>query len=279
MAYKVYFDTVAIRIIGRALKNAELPYDIRDAIVVSPLSALEVMSHLTIANADEVLQEIHAMHSWLNPSGADILPWPEDVLATIGFGKAAEAVNMAETIGVALKNCLNATSSSQLKDEAGELKDFLDKAKLGNAQSFAQLLDSLRAQPPTDDAFSEALFHGIAARVTADQESRTVTEFTTIFSAYHEFERVKLEVALTSENYNPLTREHQNDLFDASQLIYLGIPELYFLTCDKGFNRVKRSAQASRIIVVSQEDLSDAEKVEALLRRIIGPAAATILPS
>jgi hypothetical protein len=237
------------------------------------------MSHLTTADAERVLKEVHAMSNWLNPLGADILPWPEDVLATIGFGKTPEAVNMAETIGVALRNCLSAISASQLTAAAGELKDLLDRTKLGNAQSFGQMLNSLRSQPPTGKAFSEALFQGITARVGADPNSRTVAELTAIFSAYHEFEWMKMQAALASNNYNPLTREHQNDLFDASQLIYLGVPELVFLTCDKGFKRIQRSAQSARVVVVQGDDISDATKIEALLRSILLQPAQGNVPS
>jgi hypothetical protein len=270
MANKVYFDTDSLRAIGRALENTALPNDIRDAIVVSPLSALEVMSQLTIANADEVLREIYAMSNWLRPSDADLLPWPDDVLARIGFGKTLETIDVAKTVGVVLKNCLNATSSSQLQSAACELKDFLDTAKCGNAQSFEQALASARTE-----SLDQAWFCGTAGRVGANPESRTAANVVESFSAYHEFEKEKLQVALNSKNYNAM--KHQNDLFDAEQLVYLGFPELCFLTCDTGFRRVERSPQALRIFVVSREDLSSSEKVEALLRSIIGHPTGSIL--
>jgi hypothetical protein len=256
-------------VIGRALENAALPNGIRDAIVLSPLSALEVMSQLTIAKADEVLQEIHSMRNWLRPLDADILPWPDDVLAKTGFGKILKTIDVAKTIGATLIECLSVTSiTSELKFKVIKLKKLLDKVKRGNAHSFDRLLKSARNDPQIDRWFSEKFFRETAIGVGADPNLSTVAEFVTSFSAYHDFERVKLQVALNSKNYN--TMKHQNDLFDAEQLIYLGFPQLYFLTCDKGFRRVDRSAQAPRIIVVSHEDLSDAEKVEALLRDIIG---------
>ena len=88
------------------------------------------------------------------------------------------------------------------------------------------------------------------------------------FSAYYEFERVKLETALQQDDYN--VEKRQNDLLDAEQLIYLSSPELYFLTCDKGFARVKKSPQAARIRIVSPHDLADVTKIQALLKRITG---------
>jgi hypothetical protein len=65
-----------------------------------------------------------------------------------------------------------------------------------------------------------------------------------------------------------LPERHGNDLLDAEQLVYLGSPELHFLTCDKGFARVEQSAQATRIIIVSPNDLSEQEKVETQLRKV-----------
>jgi hypothetical protein len=60
-----------------------------------------------------------------------------------------------------------------------------------------------------------------------------------------------------------------NDLLDAEQLVYLGAPELRFLTCDRGFERVTKSEQARRIFVVAMADVSDARRLEALLREIV----------
>jgi hypothetical protein len=48
MPQKVYFDTVSFREIGNALQKTALPDDLRDYIIVSPLSAFEGLSQLTI---------------------------------------------------------------------------------------------------------------------------------------------------------------------------------------------------------------------------------------
>jgi hypothetical protein len=88
------------------------------------------------------------------------------------------------------------------------------------------------------------------------------------FSAYHDFERVKLERALQAKGYN--AEKHQNDLLDAEQLIYLGDTTLSFLTCDIDFDRVKNSPQADRITIASPHELADVFKIENLLRRITG---------
>jgi hypothetical protein len=253
MPRKVYFDTVSFRHVGCALQNAALPDDLRDYIVVSPLSAFEVLSQLTIVKGDEVLKQIQAIHHWVNPKRTVLLPWPDDALANIGFGKPMGDDDFTPKMEKAFNVCLNATSAAPLQEEAGKLKDTMDAMKLRTAQDFARLLDVAKKESPKDDWFSEAWFQGIAKRTKADPKSKTAKQLADAFSAYHEFERVKLETALQSNEYN--AEKHQNDLLDAEQLIYLGDPELNFLTCDNGFKRVSKSPQSKQIVVVSQMDL------------------------
>ena len=54
---------------------------IRDRLVVSPITAFEVLSQLSITNADEVLRQIHAVHNWCAVEGAGLLAWPDEALA------------------------------------------------------------------------------------------------------------------------------------------------------------------------------------------------------
>lgn len=68
MPQKVYFDTVSLS--DRERPSEFGSYDLRDYIVVSPLSAFEVLSQLTIVKADKVLQQIQAIHNWINPRKA-----------------------------------------------------------------------------------------------------------------------------------------------------------------------------------------------------------------
>lgn len=266
MPQKIYFDTVSFREIGKALENTALPDDLREHIIVSPLSAFEVLSQLTIVKADEVLRQIQAIHNWITPKKAALLPWPDDALANVGFGKPMKDDDFTPKMEKAFNVCLGATSAVPLQEEAGRLKDTMDAMKGKTAQDFAALLDAARKESPKGDWFAEAWFQAIARRSRADASSKSAHELAATFSAYHEFERVKLETALQSKDYNP--EKHQNDLLDAEQLIYLGSQELNFLTCDKGFARVEKSAQAARIRIVSPNDLADVKKVEDLLRQI-----------
>ena len=271
MPKKVYFDTVSFREIGKALENAALPDDLRENLVVSPLSAFEILSQLTITKADEVLRQIQATHNWINPKRAALLPWPDDVLANVGFGKPMKDDDFTPRMEKAFNVCLNATSAGCLQEEAGKLKDMMDAMKLRTAQDFGRLLDAARKESPKGDWFSEPWFQAIAKRAKADPKSKSAGELATTFSAYHEFERVKLETALQYKDYN--VEKHQNDVLDAEQLIYLGSPELCFLTCDKGFARVNKSVQARQMLIVSPQDISDLKKIEGILRRLTGTTA------
>jgi hypothetical protein len=266
MPQKVYFDTVSFRLIGKALENTSLPDDLREHLVVSPLSAFEVLSHLTTVEADEVLRQIQAIHNWIDPKRAGLLPWPGHVLANLGFGKPVEEDDFTFRMNHAFNICLSATSAEPLQKESGKLKDEMDAMKVRTAQEFAQLVAIARNESSKGNWFSEAWFQGIAERAKANVSLKSSQELATTFSAYYEFEQVKLERALQSKDYN--AEKHQNDLLDAEQLIYLGSPALSFLTCDNGFACVNKSPQAARIRIVSPRDLADVSKIEALLRRI-----------
>lgn len=271
MADKIYFDTVSFRHIGTALQNTALPDDLRNCIVVSPISAFEVLSQLTIAKADEVLQQIQAIHNWVNPKNAALLPWPDDALANIGFGEPMKDDDFTPKMEKAFNVCLSATSAGPLQEQAGKLKDIMDAMKLRTAQDFARLLDIAKKESPKGDWFLEAWFQGVAKRAKVDPKSKTAKQSADALSAYQEFERAKLETALQSKEYN--AEKHQNDLLDAEQLIYLGSSELNFLTCDNGFKRVNKSPQSKQIAVVSPTELENAAKVESVLRGVIGRKA------
>ncbi len=170
----------------------------------------------------------------------------------------------------AFNTCLAAQSAKALQQEAGQLKDVMDRMKDKTAQDFGQLLQAVRKEGFEEEKFSRAWFGGIANRVKSDPQSRDLSEIIAALSAYHEYERGKLQTAAANANYNP--EKHKNDLLDAEQLIYLSDATLCFLTCDKGFsNFVKKSSQANRVLTVSPNDLADAASVEQLLREILCP--------
>jgi hypothetical protein len=264
---RIYFDTAAFREVGKAFEKSTLPTELRDRVLISPLTVFEVWSQLTIAKADEVLQQVHATLNWMNPKHTGLLPWPDDALFSIWFKKAAPDDGFTERMQNAFNTCLATESAKELQDEAGKLKDAMDKMKDKTAQDFGRFLQAARKEGLAGEKFSEVWFQGIANRIKAEPKSKDMSEIVSTLNAYHEFERGKLQVALGNANYNP--EKHKNDLLDAEQLIYLSDLSLCFLTCDKGFaNLVKTSSQAKRVITVSPEELVDPAKVETLIRGI-----------
>jgi len=81
----VYFDTDVFHRIGKVFANQGLADDLRERILVSPLTLLEALSHLTLKSNAAILADIQAIHNWVNPSHAGLLSWPSDAIAKIGF--------------------------------------------------------------------------------------------------------------------------------------------------------------------------------------------------
>jgi hypothetical protein len=269
MPERIYFDTTVFREVGKAFEKQKMSEDLRERILISPITLFEVWSQLTITNAEDVLHQIHAVHNWTNPQRTGLIAWPDDALFGIWFQKPAPDADFTKKMQTAFNVCLATDSAKLLQEEAGKLKDVMDGMKLRTAQDFGRLVDAARKEPLEGDKFSVAWFRGIANRVKADPTSKTVAEILSALNAYHEFEEAKLRIAVQSKDYNP--EKHRNDLFDAEQLIYLSDPSLGFLTCDTGFqNLVKKSPQAARITTVPPADLADGTRVETLLRKIVG---------
>src|SRR6266571_392384 len=267
MPERIYLDTVAFRQFGKAFETDALPSDLRDRILISPLTVFEVLSQLTTAEAAEVLRQVHAVLNWTNPKHTGLLPWPDDALFCVWNKKLPPVDDFTARMQKAFNVCLAAQSVEELQEDAGKLKDVMDSMRAKTAGDFGRLLDAARKEGLEGGNFSKAWFQGIANRVKADSKSKDMKEIVAALNAYHEFEESKLRVALLSKDYKP--EKHQNDLLDAEQLIYLSDPFLCFLTCDSGFRKlVKKSPQTKRIIVAPPHELIDAATVEVLVRGI-----------
>lgn len=69
----VYLDTNAFRYFGIAFEKTQLSPDVREKVLISPLSAFEVFAQLgddNKAQAELVLGQIHALHNWTNSKHA-----------------------------------------------------------------------------------------------------------------------------------------------------------------------------------------------------------------
>ncbi len=261
----VYFDADAFHRIGASFSARGLAPELRERILVSPLTVFEVLSHLTLRRNDEILAHIQAVHNWVNPKRAGLLPWSSDAIAMIGFKKAPGADDFTNRIQTSINVCLATESPDELREVAGQLKDAMDKMKDLSAADFARLVEAYRKNPLTSEQFSQLWITGIAKRAKVDPCCRPPADVVSALSAYHEYEEERLKVAVNNPQYRP----DKNDMLDSEQLPYLGGPLLNFLTCDGGYlTRIKKSPQAARIHRVSPDELGTAEKVEELLRRI-----------
>jgi len=277
----VYLDTNAFRYFGIAFEKAQLSADVRDKILISPLSAFEVFAQLgdeDETQAELVLRQIHVLHNWTNPNHAVLLPWPDVMLQMLWSQKPVRDDDFMERMQQSFNVILTANALTQLKEAALQQKNMMDDFKDIMAHDFKNMLDDLKKQQgkkekqkakPVDT--TKPWFNGIVKRAKADGNSKTIPEVRSLLSAYHEFEQSKLQTALLIPEYNPLSHRNQNDIIDSEQLIYLGDPSLCMLTADKGFkSKVVKSEQASRIIVATPDDLRDAKKAEAVLRNTLG---------
>jgi hypothetical protein len=260
-----YFDSDVFHRVGTAFSEQGLAPELRERIVVSPLTLLEVLSHLTLEKNEEILAHIKAVHNWVNPKRAGLLAWPTDAITQIGFQKKLPPDDFTKRMEKTLNVCLATDSPDELRDSAAKLKDALDGMKKSTAADFNRLVEGWRKERWTPERFSEMWVHGIAHRTKSDPASRPIAEIVKSLSAYHEYEEQRLLIAVKNPQYKP----DDNDLIDSEQLPYLGDEKLHFVTCDRGYAaRIKKSPQAIRIHRVAIEELATAQQVESLLQKI-----------
>jgi hypothetical protein len=261
----VYFDSDVFHRVGTTFSVQGLASELRERVLVSPITMIEVLSHLTLKKNTEILAHIQAVHNWVNPNHAGLLAWPTHAIAEVGFHKAAEPDNFMSNIEKTINLCLATDSPEELRESASKLKDSVDRMKESTSADFNRLVEGWRKETLTPEAFSEMWVSGIAKRAKADPACRPVADIISSLSAYHEFEEQRLLTAVNNREYKP----DENDLLDSEQLPYLGDSRLHFLTCDGGYlTRIKKSPQAAQIHKVGLDELASVEKVEALLRKI-----------
>jgi Anticodon binding domain len=261
----IYFDTDVFHRIGQTFAEQRLPLELSQRIVVSPITILEALSHLTLAKSEKILRHIQAIHNWIDPQHARLLPWPTEVIAQLGFQAKTPSDNFIASVEKTINICLRTESVEEIRMSAGKLKDALDRMKASTARDFERLVEGYKKQPLTDDEFSEVWVYGIAKRINVDPKSRPTSEVVSALSAYHEYERERLKVAASNPQYAP----DPNDLLDSEQLVYLADPALNFLVCDGGYMaRIKKSPQVAQIRKVSPDELSNVDRVQVLFHSL-----------
>jgi hypothetical protein len=269
MPEKVYLDTCAFRYFGIAFSNVGLQPELRDRIVLSPLSTFEVFGQLARKEGDSVLQQVHAILNWTNPKHSEMLPMPGDLLRVLWFGKAPADDGDAQDWQNRFYELLNTDSVLKIKDGALKYQQMMDDLKMRMAQRFKDMLDDLRKKKYKSFDITASWLQGIAKRIDADPKSKLSPSLVDSLSAYHEYEQSRVTTALKSRQYNPLSRTNQNDIIDSEQLVYLADERLCLITGDTGLRRrVKTSPQLSRIITATPEQLQDPKQASALIKSI-----------
>jgi hypothetical protein len=267
---RIYFDTDTFHNFAATFKKHSLPDELRELIVFSPMTMVEVFSHLAIGSAQEVHQQIQGLVNWVNAKHAVVLPWMDAAIARIAFGVALKDDGHAKMLEQGLNVLLNC-ELSEVSATAKARMEELSLMKTEYAGHFKTTVEYFRTIPLTQDAFTEIWLASIKRRSGLESNTKPSAEIVDVLSAYHEFEYAKLKVAVENQDYN--FEKHRNDLFDAEQLVYLGDTSLHFLAIDRGYrSKVLNSPLRSRIHEVSRERLSTPKNAEAVLREIVASA-------
>lgn len=269
MSTLVYFDSDAFRCVGSAFRNVSLAPDVRQHILHSQITLLEVISQVASRASTTVLAQIQAIRNFTNPGGTGLLPWPEAFIASVVFKKPflVDDANL-KTRELEINACLNAQSAEEIREPSGRLRGELERYKSEMARALEAITLQCRATP---EKFTDLWVRGVTARAGVEQGVRSEKEIALILGALYEFDRRAFESAVRDPDYP--ADEYKNDNVDREQLIYLADPALHFITCDKQYSKkVSQSEQSKRIHTLSQQDLDTSTKVEAILRDIIGAA-------
>jgi hypothetical protein len=267
MSPKVYFDTDCFHHFAKTFENRPLAEDLRGKILLSPVTMIETLAHLSREWGDQVLRQIQGMRNWLNPSHIPVLPFMDEAISMIGFGARLTEDGYTQHLQNDINVC-SVAELSELQAISQSRADEVKKIKESYAGAFQDVVTHFRSNPLTLEAFTELWLGRFRVNDAAKDHPQTDSHLVTAFSALREFDYEKLKNALVNPTYNAL--KHANDLFDAEQLIYLGDENLHFITVDKGYLlKVLKSPQKTRIHQVLGSELDDPASAENLLRRIV----------
>jgi hypothetical protein len=255
-----YFDTNVIRYLQVGLQGP-LSDDMKSRIVLSPLSAIELLSQVADGSAGEdALQSIHRLRDWL-PEQAVLLNWLEPFSAWNVFGIELED-GFFPIISEMLQRALAAPRLSyKLKWGARKLRRVNEKAKLRKAELFQRAAERLRAEhlasAQLDNRIRSDIKTGLAQRLGAIPSAQTQAQIEQRLSAYCDFHTRSVRHAVENVDFRFESRAHLNDHFDGEQLLYLSSPENHFISSDTGFHCVANNQQAPQYHFIPAVTLRD----------------------
>jgi hypothetical protein len=267
MSALIYFDTDTFHNFGETFKDRQLASDLRERIVFSPMTMVEVFAHLAVEWGPLVHKQIKGLPNWVNKDHAVILPWMDDAIARLAFGIPVKDDGFTKALQEDINVLLNC-ELTEILPIAQSRRDELSTIKAEYASHFKETVDFFRNATFTEEKFTEVWLTGIKRRLHLVSNTTPAAGVVEALSAYHEFELNKVKVALENTDYN--FEKHRNDLFDAEQMVYLKDLNLHFLAIDRGYLRkVVKSGLRKQIHEIRRERLADPNEAEAVLREIV----------
>lgn len=134
---RIFLDTNAFRYFGIAFGTVPLAKELRDKMLISPLSAFEVFAQLSDedpSKADAVLRQIHAIRNWTNSKRAVLLPWPDDMIRSLWSQNTVQDEDFKKRMESSFHVILSTDSLAPLKEAALQQKEMMEEFKLNMAE-------------------------------------------------------------------------------------------------------------------------------------------------
>jgi len=149
-----YFDTDTFHNFAETFKNRPLANDLRDTILFSPVTLLEVFAHLATAWGQTVHDQINGLLNWVNKDHAGVFPRMDDAINTIVFGVPSTDDIYRARLKEDLDVLLNA-KLAEVIDVAMARRDEIASLKAIYAGHFQATVNHFRTVPFSDEAFTD----------------------------------------------------------------------------------------------------------------------------
>ena len=271
MPPKIYFDTNVLRYFAQAFRDQSIDAVLKQHIVVSPISLLELLSEIGTEQAEEAFRTVKAFPNIFDTENPiPLLPWESEVFRVLVFNLPPQQEQLAELLSNATTRALYANTAADLQDDARQLRDLMDRSKLSSTDDFAALLTSLREHGTVAVAEHRQIFaNGIAHRAGLLREGVDANYVIERLNALWAYEYEHVINSARERGYDPY--RHQNDFFDIEQLVYLAHPDMHLLTNDQGFRRARQSEQFRRIRWEPVHILQNPVEAKRVLHAMVAP--------
>lgn len=264
----IFFDTNVLRYFARAFRETPVDPELKQHFAISPISLLELLSEIATNEAERAFQTVRAFPNLFNTDHLPLLPWEDDVFRALIFNLPQPQSRLPELLGNATRRVFEAAGPGDVKEDARQLREMMNLAKFEATEDFARLLDSWRAHGGVaDDEHRRIFAASIAHRAGVPHDGVDVAGVIDKLNALWIYECERLSNAAAEPAYDP--HRHENDVFDAQQLIYLAHPALHFLTCDKGYRKAAASQQHNRIHLEPVHIFENREQATRVMQTIV----------